>query len=385
MNDLNYAPIPQLKDITKAIFTKQSNVKSASKNWLLNNEKSYWFSRSAWSMYAIVKFRLLVNHSTQINVWLPDYFCNESTVAIRSLGVKLSFYPILSNGKPNLLVCKKMLNVEIPDIILYVNYFGESLFSKDLYTIAKNNNAWLIEDSAHCLKPGEGIGEHGDFIIYSPHKLLAIPDGGLLVIRQNGPNKITNEFLDEYSFDGLYDSVINMGKSSNFLQFKWLFKRLVHKFGLQFFHKQNKFKSDSAPRDLESLTSPKISWLSLKLLNNFLDLELEAMNRKNIEIEWQESLNNNKIFERKIIAISQINYIPYMAKVLSNECFNAEIIFALLQKSKIPASSWPDLAPEVLLRPDIHKTAINMRLTCIFLPVHSSINKKILKSKIRGC
>ena len=44
-----------------------------------------------------------------------------------------------------------------------------------------------------------------------------------------------------------------------------------------------------------------------KLLNNNLDIDLEAVHRKNIELEWQASLNNNKIFERENESFSFYN------------------------------------------------------------------------------
>ena len=384
MADMTYAPIPKWRNILAALINPPLPENIINDTWASNNERSYWFSRTSWSMYAIVKFRLSVNHSSQVNVWLPDYFCNESTVAIRSLGVKLSFYPILSDGKPDLEVCNKMLDNLLPDIILYVNYFGESFFSKGLSDIALKTNAWLIEDSAHCLKPQKDIGGHGDFVIYSPHKLLAIPDGGLLVIRPNGPSKITNDFLDEFAFDSLYNSIINIRKPSNLFSYKWLFKRIIQKFGLHFFRKKNKFKLNSYSIGIESLPHPKMSWLARKLLSNFSDLEKEALHRKNIQQQWKGRLTNNKIFERENIGISKIYHIPYMAKIISNDCIGAEKIFDLLQQTNIPASLWPDLPPEVLYNPDAHKIAIEMSTSCIFLPVHSSINEKMLTVIFRG-
>jgi hypothetical protein len=47
--------------------------------------------------------------------------------------------------------------------------------------------AWLIEDAVHALRPVRGIGASGDFVLYSPHKHLPIPDGAVLVVRGDGP------------------------------------------------------------------------------------------------------------------------------------------------------------------------------------------------------
>jgi len=384
MMGMTYAPIPKWRNIAKALTKTSLTENILSMRWASKNERSYWFSRASWSIYAIVKFRLLTNQSLHVNLWLPDYFCNEATAAIRSLSIKLSFYPVLPDGMPNLEVCNKMLDQFPPDVILYVNYFGESCFSKGLYDIALNTNAWLIEDSAHCLKPEKGIGKYGDFVIYSPHKLLPIPDGGVLVIRPNGPSKIESSFLDEYDFDSLYNSIINIPKHSNLLSFKWLTKRIIQKLHLHFLRKLNKFKQGGLLVTIDNLPHPKMSWLAKKLLSSFLDIETEAIHRKKIQKEWKDNLKKNMLFETENIRINKINHIPYMAKLITNDRVNSQNIFELLHQSGIPVSLWPDLPPEVLQRPNTHNIAIEMSESCIFLPVHSSINEKKLRAKIRS-
>ncbi len=379
---MTYAPIPKWKNIINALITPFSLEKTFNKNWATKNERSFWFSRSSWSIYAIIKFRLIVNNNAQVNLWLPDYFCNEATAAIRSLNVRLSFYPILSDGKPNLKVCNQMLNDYVPDIILFVNYFGESIFSKQLSNIAVKTNAWFIEDSAHCLFPEKGIGEYGDFVIYSPHKFLAIPDGAVLVINPNGPSKIKDSLLDKFDFNLLCDSIINKPKQSNFFSIKWLFKRVIQKSGFHLFFKINKFEPSGSLTDINNLPHPQMSWLAQKLLSNPLDIKNEALYRKKIQKKWQDSIEKRKLFDGENINIDNISYTPYMAKIISN--LESKKIFNLLQKSKIPVSLWPDLPPEVINKPDVHKVAIEMSKSRIFLPVHSSINKKKLTLKIRN-
>ena len=59
MSNLSYAPIPEWEHIAKSIVSKQLSDEKLAESWLLNNEKSYWFSRSAWSLYVLVKFRIL--------------------------------------------------------------------------------------------------------------------------------------------------------------------------------------------------------------------------------------------------------------------------------------------------------------------------------------
>ena len=375
MPNLTYAPIPEWGHIAKAVINKELSNEKLAENWLLNNEKSYWFSRSAWSLYAIVKFRMLISSENQVKVWIPGYFCNESLVAIRSLQVKLYFYPVLPDGKPDLVECNKLIGDSSPDVILFVHYFGKQVFAEELYDLAQKNGAWLVEDAVHCLKPGRGIGNQGDFVLYSPHKLLAIPDGGLLVIREEGPSKITSNLLEKFNFNEVCDSVINMRKFSSIFTYKWLLKRLIQRLGLHFSHKKIIFNSENKIQDLKQLPHPRMSKLSKKLLSNMTDLDKEAENRKNNQQEWNTGLAIKNILGEDINIISSYeSYIPYLAIFVANDTAMAEKTFDLLYKSKIPVSTWPDLPPEVVKDSKVQRVAIEMRATRFFLPVHCSIN-----------
>lgn len=380
MSNLTYAPIPEWGHIAKAIKNKQLSNEKLAEMWLLNNEKSYWLSRSAWSLYVIVKFRILINPENQVKVWVPGYFCDESLVAIRSLPIKLYFYPILSNGKPDFKECNKILRNCNPDIILFVHYFGEGLLSEEFYNLAQKNNAWLVEDAVHCLKPSREIGNQGDFVIYSPHKLLAIPDGGLLVIREQGPSNITNKLLEEFNFNEVYNSVIKMSHFSKLFAYKWLVKRLIQKLGFHASHKKIIFNSENKIKDFHQLPHPKMSKLSKKLLSNITDLDKESENRKNNQKEWNSILTKNNILGDYLnMFSSHESYVPYNAIFVASDTKMAEFIFNSLQKSKIPVSTWPDLPTEVVKDPKMHRVAIEMRATRFFLPIHCSINSDNIK------
>ena len=383
MPNLTYSPIPKWAHIIKSIINKQLSNEKLAQPWLLDDEKSYWFSRSAWSLYVIVKFKLQMTSDNQVKVWVPSYFCNESLIAIRSLPITLYFYPVLSNGKPDLTESNKMLDNCNPDIILFVHYFGEEVFSKELYDLAIKNDAWLIEDAVHCLKPSRGIGSQGDFVLYSPHKLLAIPDGGLLVVREQGPSKITSSLLEKFNFNEVYDSAINMQKFSCLFTYKWLLKRLIQKLGLHFSHKKIIFNSENKMQIFKTLPHPKMSKLSKKLLSNMTDLDKESENRKNNQKEWSLSLTKNKILGDDINIIScHEMYAPYQAIFVASDTAMAEKTFDLLQKSKIPVSTWPDLPPEVIRNSKMQKVAIEMRAMRFFLPIHCSINSANIKSSL---
>ena len=75
---------------------------------------------------------------------------------------------------------------------------------------------------------------------------------------------------------------------------------------------------------------------------------------------------------------------PYLAIFVASDTVKAEVFFDLLQTSKIPVSTWPDLPPEVVNNSKRHKNAIKMRKTRLFLPVHSSLNPEQIKENMKG-
>ena len=82
------------------------------------------------------------------------------------------------------------------------------------------------------------------------------------------------------------------------------------------------------------------------------------------------------------ISIPSSSHVPYLARLVAIDTEVAKNIFGLLQKSKIPVSTWPDLPPEVLEDPKKQRIAIEMRATRFFLPIHCSINSANIKSSL---
>ena len=113
------------------------------------------------------------------------------------------------------------------------------------------------------------------------------------------------------------------------------------------------------------------------------DLDKESENRKNNQKEWNLNLSKNNILGDDINIISyHEKYVPYLAIFVASDTAMAEFFFDLLQKSKIPLSTWPDLPPEVIKDSKMQRVAIEMRATRFFLPIHCSINSANIKSSL---
>jgi hypothetical protein len=197
--------LPNLYNLIKVLFisSKPNNVSSF---WCNKEDEFQWFSRSAWSIYYIILVKKKLSKKDLITIWLPDYFCNETLNYARTLnGVNFFFYRINDDMSPNFDDLFNHDNKNKPDIFLFVQYFGNHFEAKKLFEFCKLNQIWIIEDAAHVLIPNKHIGEYGDFVLYSPHKLLPIPDGSIMVLKKTGPSclldnnsffKLLEEFLD---------------------------------------------------------------------------------------------------------------------------------------------------------------------------------------------
>ena len=111
MNQLTHAPIPEYSDLFSAYkFQQKTDDQEIKSRWLCGDDLGYWFSRSAWSIFAIAKFRIKILKKIKLNIWLPDYLCNSSLAPLRELNVNLIFYPILEDGNPDLVACENIVD-----------------------------------------------------------------------------------------------------------------------------------------------------------------------------------------------------------------------------------------------------------------------------------
>ncbi len=354
--------------------------KDLARPWDKNHSESYWFSKSAWALLAIAKYRIIFTGNKDVNVWLPDYFCNESTAPIRNHKIKINFYPILNSGQPDIKTCNKMLNKSKPDLFILVHYFGEKIDGSESANFAKENNAWLVEDAAHVLLPYDKIGEIGDFVFYSPHKLLPIPDGSILVINNSGPSKINNGDFKKYKLD-LIHKYVTYKKRFISIQLIWLIKRVLQKLGFNLFNftKLDFNNSILSNKNNHLFSTPKMSKMAKKLLLRMIKkIDGEIDNRNKCKVNWIKYLKKGAYINFKNTDIIELKN-PYMVVINFSSPKEAKNTFYNLLKSKIPVTTWPDLPHEILIEKVKYKISINLALSRIFLPINKTTNKYIEK------
>lgn len=125
-------------------------------------------------------------------ILVPAYIPRGVVMAAIDAGWRVRYYPMRADlSIPAGEVEEKLLDLT-PDAILFVHYFGfpDRSFAA-LATTAADLGTLVVEDCARALfsrdREGRLLGSTGDCAIFSLHKLLPVPNGGLLISRTGDP------------------------------------------------------------------------------------------------------------------------------------------------------------------------------------------------------
>ncbi|WP_137936691.1 DegT/DnrJ/EryC1/StrS family aminotransferase [Chitinivorax sp. B] len=132
---------------------------------------------SRWYANARSALAHLLRHKQCTRVWLPAYLCDALVDAILYAGCRVQFYPVDEQLHPdsNWLVSR----INTGDAVLAIDYFGRSPNSLFRGLVQSRQDVIWIEDRAQAIDTGQP--PWGTWQLFSPRKLLGVPDGGLLV------------------------------------------------------------------------------------------------------------------------------------------------------------------------------------------------------------
>ncbi len=391
---LTHAPLPEWKTLLRAVIKKAAKPEELAAFWHREGERAGWLSRSAWSIALIAQWRMQSSKKENIIIWLPDFFCNSSLVAVRNTGAKIAFYNVDKNLFPVQSSLLALLENGIPDIIIVVHYFGKPTPATSIREFCKKHNAWLVEDAAHVFYPVTGIGSSGDFVLYSPHKHLAISDGAVLVARSNGPSQL-NVAIDTFGNLGAWDKQLkgiqarmNIGDSQVAKNaWVWLLKRLLQKLGmhkitlasyLPFKESQETDSSDEAPG---KFPGPGMGHMARKILTQTIPgIPAMARKKQRNQLLWDELVAATSLADQMLSVTDRPllrQWIPYLASYTATP-ENAETIYNKLANLQLPVTTWPDMPPELIAEKTGFETAWQLRHSRVYLPVHPTISLKKL-------
>ena len=143
-----------------------------------------WSSGGAEALAMICK-HVAESKKQRINVYLPGYFCGQSLRYLRSLPIKLCFYPLDAALLPDYAEIKASHKDFSVDILVHVHYFGSTAGQKTSRNLANDLNATLIEDCAHVISPYALTDWKGDYLVFSPHKHFPLPKIALVISKSS--------------------------------------------------------------------------------------------------------------------------------------------------------------------------------------------------------
>jgi len=283
----------------------------------------------------------------------PDYMCSPSLWPLRQSGARLLFYPIDPlTLQPDYQRCDALPSF---DVFVLVHYFGKPADAAKAGQWARARGARLLEDAAHVLHPIDGVGEHGDFVLYSPRKLLPIPDGAFLVVRAPALALVTEMEL----------AVGGLGRRAP-SALLWTLRRsrlapLIPERAAE----EPAFESDEP--EMPMAKTPVMSATACAIIAK-TDLAMVARKRR----------QNAKAVIAAVAAHS--GWTPlfqpgddWVAHRVPMRCENPDMAkryFAQMRKAGLVAETWPALAPGIAASSSAHQ----LRQTVLFLPCHQHLN-----------
>ena len=82
--------IPQSPSIKISTFFK-----SKKEFWDSGSEENlFYLSRSSWSILSICIFRLKMLDKKRINIFLPDFFCNDPIALLNHSNINILYYEV---------------------------------------------------------------------------------------------------------------------------------------------------------------------------------------------------------------------------------------------------------------------------------------------------
>jgi len=169
-------------------------------------------------------------------------------------------------------------------VMLIINYFGFlQPYRKEIRDICDRNNVLLIEDCAHSLLT-EGSGDTGDILIYSFRKIIPVPDGGGLIIKNSSK-------IDARYYPKLYSNVLSI-----LIFVKSLFNFNNEKFSRAYLTSRSK---NSIPVRVQSKNKTRVLSLSTLSYNGIGNARFPEIveKRRSDYLKWQTLSRQTELFK----------------------------------------------------------------------------------------
>lgn len=303
--------------------------------WNLDN--CIYTSSSAVSMRMIFD-SCIEQQEKNITVLVPAYFCQETLNGAYTDRVRYLYYPICQDLNPDWKEVKALCAKEHIDVMVFCHYFGMYRDVDRTKNFCMQKKIVLIEDYAHVLYPGKRFGQKGDFVLYSPHKTLPLPDGGILWI-----NRSQDEWIS------CVQNAVRRSAESPIRKkaYKWRVKKSIQKvIGYQRKieidfkpHYGKKKVPDHSERSISVYSKRILFGYTLKMLK-----QAEALRKDNQAVlDYLMQVINSDIMP----AFRKFEGCPYYAVYSFKDVGEKRKAISVLRRKKIMAQYWPDLPEDI--------------------------------------
>ncbi|MDP2895575.1 MAG: DegT/DnrJ/EryC1/StrS family aminotransferase [bacterium] len=299
-------------------------------------------------------------------VAIPSYICDVVPDSLRKAGYAIAYYDVQRDLRVSVAELLRTVSQRVRALVV-VHYFGfpqENI--GEIAEFARCRGIFLIEDCAHALLAshnGIPLGQFGDAAIFSLWKILPVPDGGLLVMKERSPGeKAWDHAPGSSGIPGILRLLISRFAEKVALSPD----RATRLWGRLSGRGQNRADFEESVRGLAQDVPVGPSFATRLLLARLDPARVSRRRRRNYRI-FVSSLD-----ELKGAALRRV--MPEGACPWAIPLFldRRDLIRDALARHGIEAPSWPRLPKEV--KKDEGSTAVLLARKILLLPVHQNVS-----------
>jgi hypothetical protein len=174
------------------LHTNPAAANSLWRLWRLDAERDLLLGNARSALAEFLKQR------SARKLWLPSYVCEAAAESAAASAAALDFFPVDEALAPDSAFLARHLRRG--DFVLAVDYFGMVPDAAFRRLVAERRDVRWIEDRAQALDVGSAAWGHWQ--LFSPRKLLGVPDGGILT-RGRGPARRAPRSLRAPDIEGM--------------------------------------------------------------------------------------------------------------------------------------------------------------------------------------
>lgn len=297
-------------------------------------------------------------------VLLPSCICSAAMPPFSSSEFDVEFYDVQRSATPVVADVSSKITADTVGIVT-VNYFGfPAKQFEAIDRLCRDNDLLHVEDGAHSLLSRSGsqlLGTRADWGIASIHKLLPVPDGGVLYAPEAGPGipardpgvpeldfvaRNAVKRLDSWMFDGSIVQQIN-----------------------------ERSRSQDEDYTLETGGMSPLTDRLLRSVNAERIIDRRRRNYRALTDAIAGTPNVEALFPDLPDGVC-----PFVFPVIAD---NPPAIKQRLHSANVPVRRWPYL-PRTVRGNDAFTTANYLSNHVLTIPVHQSIDRSELVEKVRG-